>query len=271
MKPQDFKDVIYQKDDKGVVTLTINQPKRKNALSVITLLELWHAADALEADDTAGAMIITGSEGSFSSGGYFDPGLMEKLDPETAKEIDLTDAAQKKLCLKYWGLTKPVIAAVNGMAIGGGFTLPFACADLIYMSEDAFFHLPFVKLGILPEFACSYLLPRLVGLQRAKEIVFMGEKLTAAQALDMGLVNRVLPAIELMAYAYDQALALVPPQGAGLAVCTAKQLFNQPLIDAVTQSLDRENKGLAETMTSQDFGEAVAARIEKRAPVFKGL
>jgi enoyl-CoA hydratase/carnithine racemase len=270
MKTEEFQDIIYEKDDSGVVTLTINQPARKNALSVITLLELWHAAEALETDDTAGAMILTGSEGSFSSGGFFDPKLMKGLDPETAKEIDLTDAAQKKLCLKYLSLSKPVIAAVNGMGIGAGFTLPFACADLTYMSQDAFFHLPFVKLGILPEFACSYLLPRLVGLQRAKEIVYFGEKLTADQALQLGLVNQVLPPDELMDHARKKALALVPPKGAGLAVRQAKQLFNKPLIDAVSQSLDRENQALALAMTSKDFGEAISARMEKRPPVFKG-
>jgi enoyl-CoA hydratase/carnithine racemase len=270
MKTEDFKDIIYSKDDSGIVTLTINQPARKNALSVLTLLELWYAAEAMEKDDTAAAMIITGAEDSFSSGGFFDPRVLKSLDPETAKEIDLADAAQKKLCLKYWSLEKPVIAAINGLAIGAGFTFPFACADLVYMAENAFFHLPFVKLGIVPEFACSYLLPRMVGLQRAKEIVYFGEKVTAPMALELGLANRVLPLDQLMEYARKKALELIPPAGAGLAVRQAKRIFNKPLLDAVSASLDNENKALARVMTSKDFAEAIQSRGEKRPPVFKG-
>ncbi len=270
MNTEDFQDIVYRKDESGVVTLTINQPLRKNALSVITLLELWYAVDAMKKDETAGAMIVTGSGDSFSSGGYFDPKLMQGLDPETAGEIDLSDVAQKKLCLKFWNLDKPVIAAVNGIAIGGGFTLPFACADLIYMAEGAFFHIPFVKMGIAPEFACSFLLPRLVGLHRAKEIVYFGKKLTAPEALEMGLVNQVLPAAELMDYARKKALELIPPSGAGLAVRQAKRIFNKPLTDALSASLDNENQALARLMTSRDFAEAIQARKEKRRPVFKG-
>ena len=270
MKTEEFQDIIYRKEESGVVTLTLNQPARKNALSVITILELWHAVETMEKDDTAAAMIITGSGDSFSSGGYFDPRIMKSLDPETAKQIDLSDAAQKKLCLKFWNLEKPVIAAINGMAIGAGFTVPLACADLIYMAEEAFFHLPFVKLGIVPEFACSYLLPRMVGLQRAKEIVYFGEKVTAQKALELGLVNRVLPLNELMDYSRKKALELIPPNGAGLAVRQTKRIFNKPLVDAVAASLDNENKALSRAITSKDFAEAIQARMGKRPPVFKG-
>lgn len=270
MRTEDFKDIIYDKDESGVVTVTINQPKRKNAFSVITLLELWYAVDAMEKDDSAGVMIMTGAEDSFSSGGFFDPALMKNLDPATAGEIDLSDAAQKKLCLKFWNFDKPVIAAINGMAIGAGFTFPLACADLNYMAEEAFFHIPFVRLGILPEFACTYLLPRLVGLQKAKELVYFGEKLTAGQALELGLVNKVLPSSKLMNFAREKALELVPPKGPGLAVRQAKRIFNKPLADAVSASLDNENQALALAMKSRDFAEAVQARMEKRIPVFVG-
>ena len=163
-----------------------------------------------------------------------------------------------------------IIAAINGLAIGGGFTIPLACADLIYVSEHAWVMLPFINLGLIPELASSYLLPRLVGFQRAKEIIYFGEKLPALQLYDMGLVNKVLPHDDLVSYAKQMALKLIPPRGAGLAARLAKQALHRPLIEAVTRALDIENEGLNKAIASADFWEALAARKENREPVFKG-
>jgi 2-(1,2-epoxy-1,2-dihydrophenyl)acetyl-CoA isomerase len=181
----------------------------------------------------------------------------------------LTDIAQKKLCLKLWQINKPIIAAINGLAVGGGFTVPLACADLIYVSEHAWVKLPFVTLGIIPELASSYLLPRILGFQRAKEILFFGEKLNADQLLEMGLVNKILPHTELIAYSKEMAARLVPPKGSSLAVGLAKQAIHRPLIEAVSRALDEENEGLNKAFASADFWEALAARKEKREPEFK--
>ncbi len=280
MNVDEFTNIIYAKDaETGIVTVTINRPEIRNALTLVVLLELYWAVDNIEKDDTVNAMIITGAKTpdsddptgeAFSSGGYFNLADFESLDEKTKGEIDLTDIAQKKLCLKFWQLDKPVIAAINGLAIGGGFTIPLACADLIYVSEHAWVKLPFINIGLIPELASSYLLPRLVGFQRAKEIIFFGEKLPAPKLYDMGLVNKVLPHDELIPYAKKMALKLIPPQGAGLATRLAKQAFHKPLIEAVTKALDIENEGLNKTIASADFWEALAARKEKREPVFKG-
>jgi 2-(1,2-epoxy-1,2-dihydrophenyl)acetyl-CoA isomerase len=280
MKVADFKNINYDKDDgTGIVTVTINRPEIKNALAVMVLYELYWAVDAIETDPAAKAMILTGAKSSededpaneaFSSGGYFNLADLEALDEETKSQIDLTDIAQKKLCLKLWQLDKPVIAAINGLAIGGGFTIPLACADLIYISEHAWVKLPFISLGLIPELASSYLLPRLVGFQRAKEIFFFGEKLPASTLYDMGLVNEVVAHEELLAHAKQMALKLIPPLGAGLAARLAKKALHGPLIEAVTRALDAENEGLNQTIASADFWEAIAARKEKREPVFKG-
>jgi 2-(1,2-epoxy-1,2-dihydrophenyl)acetyl-CoA isomerase len=280
MNVDEFTNIIYAKDaETGIVTVTINRPEIRNALTLVVLLELYWAVDNIENDDTVTAMIITGAKTpdsddptgeAFSSGGYFNLADFESLDEKTKGEIDLTDIAQKKLCLKFWQLDKPVIAAINGLAIGGGFTIPLACADLIYVSEHAWVKLPFINIGLIPELASSYLLPRLVGFQRAKEIIFFGEKLPAPKLCDMGLVNKVLPHDELIPYAKKMALKLIPPQGAGLATRLAKQAFHKPLIEAVTKALDIENEGLNKTIASADFWEALAARKEKRDPVFKG-
>ena len=280
MNVDEFTNIIYGKDaETGIVTVTINRPEIRNALTLVVLLELYWAVDNIENDDTVKAMIITGAKTpdsddptgeAFSSGGYFNLADFESLDEKTKSEIDLTDIAQKKLCLKFWQLDKPVIAAINGLAIGGGFTIPLACADLIYVSEHAWVKLPFINIGLVPELASSYLLPRLVGFQRAKEIIFFGEKLPASKLYDMGLVNKVLPHDELIPYAKKMALKLIPPQGAGLATRLAKQAFHKPLIEAVTKALDIENEGLNKAIASADFWEALAARKEKREPVFKG-
>ncbi len=280
MNIDEFTNIVYAKDaETGIVTVSINRPEIRNALTLVVLLELYWAVDNFENDNTVTAMIITGAKTpdsddptgeAFSSGGYFNLADFESLDEKTKGEIDLTDIAQKKLCLKFWQLDKPVIAAINGLAIGGGFTIPLACADLIYVSEHAWVKLPFINIGLIPELASSYLLPRLVGFQRAKEIIFFGEKLPASKLYDMGLVNKVLPHDELIPYAKKMALKLIPPQGAGLATRLAKQAFHKPLIEAVTKALDIENEGLNKTIASADFWEALAARKEKREPVFKG-
>ena len=280
MEDREFKNLIYDKDeDSGIVTVSINRPEIKNALTITVLLELSWAADDVQNDESARAMIITGvkppdsddpANEAFSSGGYFDLSEYEALDEATKKEIDLTDTAQKKVCLKLWQLYKPVIAAINGLAIGGGITIPLACADLIYVSEHAWARFPFINLGIVPELASSFILPRVLGFQRAKEIFFFGEDLNAEKLLELGLVNKVLSHDELLPYARQMAAKLVPPQGAGLAVSLTKKAMHKPLIEAVTQALDNENEALNKALSTTDFFEAIGARKEKRAPLFKG-
>ena len=280
MKVEEFNNIIYDLDaETGIVTVTINRPEIKNALAITVLLELYWAVDAIENDADVKAMILTGGkppnmeasdEEAFSSGGYFNLADLEALDEKTKSDIDLTDIAQKRLCLKMWQLDKPIIAAINGLAIGGGFTIPLACADLIYISEHAWVKLPFINLGLIPELASSYLLPRLVGFQRAKEIIYFGEKLPAGKLYDMGLVNQVLPHDELLPYVRERVRKLIPPQGAAFSVSLCKEVIHKPLIEAVTKALDSENDALLRAFGSIDFMEALNARIEKRDPVFKG-
>ena len=280
MRVEDFKDILYAKDEStGIVTVTLNTPKRKNALSFVSFLELYYAAEEMEKDDTARALIITGAPDpdspdprneAFSSGGYFNMKLLTEIPDAVRGEIDLADIAQKKLCLKMFSFEKPVIAAINGLAIGAGFTMPLAGADMIYMSEHAWIELPFVGLGLVPEFALTYLLPRMMGFQKAKEIVYFRKRVSAEQALEWGWVNEVLPHDELLPYAREMARRLIPPEGPGLAVRLAKRAFHKPYIDAITKALDVENEGLNQGITTYDFGESLRARKEKRSPVFRG-
>jgi enoyl-CoA hydratase/carnithine racemase len=279
MNVNEFNDIVYAKDDCGIVTVTLNTPKRKNALSAYTFLELWWAVEAMAKDDGAHVMIMTGAKDpagadptkeAFSSGGYFNPDATANLSDEIKAQINFTDIAQKKLTARMWEFDKPVIAAVNGLCIGGAFTMCLSCADLIYVSEHAWASLPFVGLGIIPELASSYLLPRLVGFQRAKEIMYFAERYTAQQLFELGLVNRVLPHDELLPYARERALKLIPPQAAGWAVRQCKRTLHEPLLKDITTALDLENVGLNQAFTTSDFTEALMARMEKRPPVFKG-
>ena len=279
MTPDEFKDISYAKDDNGIVTLTFNTPKRKNALSLYSFFEIYIAIDHFEQDDAAHAMIITGAKDpnsddpakeAYSSGGYFNPDAFDSLSDDIMQQLDQSDIAQKRTTLKMFQCDKPIIAAVNGLCIGGAFTLTLAGADQIFMSENAWIQLPFAKLGVSPELASSFLLPRLMGLQKAKEIVFYAQRIGAEQAQQLQLVNEVLPHEDLLPYAYEKALQLIPPQGAGLAIREMKKLLHDPLVEDVTQALDRENLALQKLFASTDFAEGFTARIERRPPVFQG-
>lgn len=279
MIPDDFRDITYAKDSSGIVTLTFNTPARKNALSLYSFFEIYWAIDCFEKDDSAYAMILTGAKDpsnedptkeAYSSGGYFSPDAYEGVPEEIMGQIDQSDIAQKRTTLKMFQCEKPIIAAVNGLSIGGAFTLTLAGADQVYMSEHAWIQLPFAKLGISAELASSFLLPRLLGLQKAKEIIFFADRINAQEALALHLANKVLPHEELLAYAHKKALELVPPKGAGLAIREMKKLVNEPHINAMSEALDRENKALQTLFTSSDFAEGFSARVERRNPVFKG-
>ena len=279
MTPDQFKDISYQKDDSGIVTLTFNTPKRKNALSLYSFFEIYNAVDLFEQDDSAHVMILTGAKDpnssdpakeAYSSGGYFSADAYEGLPDEIMQQLDTSDIAQKRTTLKMFQCDKPIIAAVNGLAIGGAFTLTLAAADQVFMSEHAWIQLPFAKLGLSAELASSFLLPRLLGLQKAKEILFYAERISPAEAVQLRLANKVLPHEELMDYAREKALQLIPPRGAGLAIREMKKLLHEPQVEAISLVLDRENRALQTLFQSSDFVEGVTARVERRPPVFKG-
>ena len=277
MKTADFKEIEYHLDEHGIVTLRFNTPARKNALSLYTFYEIYLAIEAFEQDDSAYAMILTGAKAdhddaqkeAYSSGGYFNADAFDGLSPEIIAQLDQTDIAQKRTTMKMVNCDKPILAAVNGLAIGGAVTLTLVGADQTYMSEHAWLQLPFAKLGISAELASSFLLPRLIGVQKAKEIMFFAERINAAQALDLGLTNAVVPHDQLMDYTREKALQLIPPRGSLSSVRAMKRLIRAPMIEPIAAALDRENACLADLFKSADFAEAMSARAERRSPQFK--
>ena len=272
MNPSDFKQIKYEKEDNGIVTVTLNWPERKNALSPLGLLELWYALDAAETDRDIKVMILTGCEeaNAFSSGGYFSQDILEEIPEEHRREVDLRDMASKKLCLKFWDFSKPVIAAINGLAVGGGFTLPVICADLAYMAEDAWFALFFVKRAVMPDFATTVLLPLMIGINKAKELFYFGDRLSAHDAEQLGLVNKVLPKLELMPYVREQAMRLIPPKGPTLSIKLMKKTIHGYFREILEKQLDMENRAWGKTIRSKDFSESLKALKEKRDPKFNG-
>ncbi|MHA1271973.1 MAG: enoyl-CoA hydratase/isomerase family protein [Promethearchaeota archaeon] len=272
MNIEDFKQIKYEKEKNGILTITLNWPEKKNALSPLGLLELWYAIDHAEKDNDVKVVILTGSEeaGAFSSGGYFSQNILSEIPEEYRKEVNLRDMASKKICLKFWDFPKPVIAVINGFAVGGGFTLPVVCADLVYMDKDAWWALFFVKRAVMPDFATTMLLPLMVGLHKAKELFFFGEKMSAKVAEDLGLVNKILPKEELMTYAREQALKLIPPKGPSLSIKLMKKAIHERFKSFMVEQMDLENKFWAKTIRSKDFSESLKALREKREPKFMG-
>ncbi len=270
MRIEDFEDIIYEKEDNGICTATISRPEGRNAVTYISFLEIYTVLEDMEKDRNAKVLIITGDPkgNAFTSGGYFKPEMMEEM--RKYPEIDIMDIAQKKVCMKFWDFNKPVIAAINGMAIGGGITMPLAGADLIYMAENAWLGFYFSKRAIIPEFSCSFLLPLLVGFQKAKEICYFGDNITAQKAYELGLVNKVLPPDELIPYSREQALKLIPPKGPSLSLKLMKKTMHAYFREILDKTLDLENKTLRKVFTSKDFNESMKALKEKRDPVFIG-
>ena len=274
MKVEDFEDILYEKEDNGICTITFNRPKRRNALSYVTFLEIRTALDDMEKDKNARVLIMTGSpEGrAFSSGGYFNMKKMTQIPEEIMKDIDLMDIAQKKTCMKLWNFNKPVIAAINGLALGAGFTMPLVGADLIYMADDAetYIGLIFVKRAIIPEFGLSFLLPLYVGFQKAKEILYFGEKIYAKEAEKLGLINKSVPPEELMAIVREKAKDLIPPKGPSSALKLMKKTMHDYFRDILSKTLDKENEALRAAFKTHDFRESTKSLKDKKDPIFKG-
>ncbi len=270
MDVKDIEDIIYEKEENGICTATLNVPTRKNAMSFVTFLELETILDDMESDKNAKVLILTGTGDSFSSGGYFNMSLLTKVAPEIMKDIDLQDIAQKRLCMRLFNFSKPVIAAINGLAVGAGFTMPLAGADLIYMSEDAWIGFYFVKRAVMAEFAAHFLLPFYVGFQKAKEMIYFGKKITAREAEELGLCNKVLPAEDLMPYAREQALRLLPPKGPYLSIKLMKKTIHDYFRDILSKTLDLENEGLRALLKTSDFRASLKSLVTKKEPVFKG-
>lgn len=247
----------------GIATLTFNRPKSLNALNTVLLGELDLALDSISKDESIRVLIVTGAgEKAFIAGA--DITEIATLTPLAAKKF-----AQfgQDIISKLQELAIPVIAAVNGYALGGGCEMALAC-DFIYASEKAIFGLPEITLGVIPGFGGTQRLPRLIGANRAKEMIFTGKHLTATEAREIGLVNKTFPPEGLMDAVNDIARLIATKGKASL--CAAKQTVSRGLNADLATGLGMERDAFALCLASPDAKEGTSAFLEKRKPVFTG-
>lgn len=265
--------VLEQRRDGGVVWLTLNRPERKNAISPELREELLEGLHVAREDDEIRCLAITGAGDAFCAGvdlsrSKVTGGAARSERPKDQGAIvEAMKSGFQRVIRAIWELEKPIVAAVNGVAAGGGAQLALSC-DLVLAAESARFIQVFVKRGLAVDSGGGWLLPRLVGLARAKELVFFGDTLKAPEAERMGLVNRVVPDDDLMRVAEDWAGRLAT--SATRALGASKSLLNKAFESDLETGLDDEAKAQAHVSETADFAEGVRAFLEKRDPEFRG-
>lgn len=247
----------------GIARITFNRPKALNALNAALLDEFADALKKVSQDEAVRVLLVTGAgKKSFVAGA--DITEIAPLSPLGAKKF-----AQRGQTVigQLQDLAVPVIAVVNGYALGGGCEVALAC-DFIYASEKAIFGLPEISLGVIPGFGGTQRLPRIVGESRAKEMILTGKHISATEALEIGLVNRMFPPDTLMEAAMETARMIASKGKASL--CAAKQAVNQGLNVDLPTGMHIERDLFALCLASPDAKEGTAAFLEKRKPVFTG-
>lgn len=245
----------------GVLTIEIARPEKKNALTVAMYQAMADALRGAASDRAVRAVLITGQPGIFTSGNDIEDFMARP--PAEGGEGAASPVFQFMRALLE--CDKPVVAAVTGAAIGIGTTMLLHC-DFVYVSDEARLAMPFVSLGLVPEYASSLLVPRLMGHARAAEKLLLGDPFTAQEAVDCGLANAVLPAAEVAAHARRVAerFNALPPG----AVREAKQLIRGPERDQVLKVIATEGAVFARRLRSPEAMEAFQAFFQKRAPDF---
>jgi enoyl-CoA hydratase len=246
-----------------VATLTFNRPESLNALNSELLDELADYLDGLAADNDVWVLVLTGSgDKAFVAGA--DINELARCNALTGK---LMSEKGQGVIAKLQALPIPVIAAVNGYALGGGCEIALGC-DFIYAAESAMLGLPEITLGLIPGFGGTQRLARRVGIGRAKELIFTGQMITAAEAMKIGLINRVLPTDELEAAVDLTARSLC--QKGRVALRAAKTVINAGLNADLETGCALEVDAFALCMASTDAKEGTSAFLQKRKPDFKG-
>lgn len=249
---------ILSSIEHGVLTIEFNRPEKKNAITSAMYQMMADALRQAETDPAVRAILITGKPDVFTAGND-----LEDFMKNSSAQVGDRPVAQFMRNLS--GATKSVVAAVAGNAVGIGTTLLMHC-DLVYAADNAKFAMPFTQLGLCPEFASSLLFPAMVGYQRAAEKLLLGEAFLAEEALEMGLVSRVMPADDLIPFARGQANKLAALPASSLRV--TKNLLKSAQTQAVQVRMQEENRHFGEMLGAPEAKEAFTAFFEKRRPDF---
>ena len=266
-----YKDIILEKEN-GVVRLTLNRPDKLNATTPNMRSELLEGLNEVSRDDSVRVVIITGAGRGFCSGAD----IRVFMAPRLKKEANKTQPSTRRSLLTPvggWALSlarfeKPIIAAINGVAVGAGLGITLSC-DVRIASEKAQFGAAWVKRGLVPDLGTTYLLPKIVGVDRAVRLMYTGEIIDAAEAERIGLVSEVVPHDSLMEAANElgRRIATGPPIAQELI---KRAVFRQISRDMI-QQIDFETYAQGICHGSEDHKEGIAAFLEKREAKFKGV
>jgi 2-(1,2-epoxy-1,2-dihydrophenyl)acetyl-CoA isomerase len=257
-------DSILLQVENGVATITLNRPKVFNSFNREMAFAMQDALDQCATDEKVRAVLITGEGKAFCAG----QDIQEITNPELHPGFKaILDDHYNPIVLKIRNLEKPVIAAVNGVAAGAGANLALCC-DVVIATESAAFIQAFSKIGLIPDSAGTFFLPRLIGFGKASAAMMLADKISATEADQMGMIYKVVKDDEFFAFAKatSQKLADLPT----VALANTKKALNQSFSNTVEEQLALESKLQIESASTEDYAEGVASFMEKRKPVFKG-
>ncbi|MCD6063144.1 MAG: 2-(1,2-epoxy,2-dihydrophenyl)acetyl-CoA isomerase [Flavipsychrobacter sp.] len=249
--------------DSGVAYITLNRPDKFNSFNREMALAFQQALDGCESDEAIRSIYITGSGKAFCAG----QDLGEAIDPNGPELEQIVREHYNPIIQRLRKIEKPIVAAVNGVAAGAGANIALAC-DIVLATNSASFIQAFSKIALIPDSAGTFFLPRLVGMQRALALTMLGDKVSAEEAVNMGMIYKSFAddVFEAETKKIAATLAQMPTKGLGLT----KRLMNESYSNNLDQQLAMEKELQVQAGVSEDFKEGVAAFLEKRKPVFKG-
>lgn len=255
---------IELKIENSVAWIYLNRPEVFNSFNREMALSLQTALDNCKNDTNVRAIIITGNGKAFCAGQDLKEVTTPELNPGFRK---ILEEHYNPIIKKIRTIEKPIVAAVNGVAAGAGANIALAC-DIVVASENASFIQAFSKIGLIPDSAGTFFLPRIIGFQKASALMILGDKVVAEEALQMGLIYKIFPASFFQEEVLTLAITLakMPTKAIGLT----KRLLNQSMNNNLEQQLALESDLQIEASSSFDYNEGVTAFVEKRTPEFKG-
>jgi 2-(1,2-epoxy-1,2-dihydrophenyl)acetyl-CoA isomerase len=262
MSLTDMQHILFQ-TDRGLATITMNRPERLNAFNKTMAMEMQDCLDHCATDENIRAVIITGNGKGFCAG----QDLAELLGPDAPTMAEILSEHYNPIVTRIRNLPKPVVAAVNGVAAGAGANIAL-CADIVVATASASFIQAFSKIGLIPDSGGTFMLPRLIGFQKASALMMLGDKVAAKDAEEMGMIYKTFSdeSFRQEVEALGHQLAAMPTK----ALAFTKHALNQSMTNNLAQQLTLEDKLQQEAASTADYREGVDAFVNKRTPTFNG-